>query len=69
MSLDDGVRAGDTRLVAVAAPVRTLSLIEAVREALFEEMERDERVVVLGEDVGPLGGVFRATDGLSLIHI
>ena len=64
MSLDDGVRAGDTRLVAVAAPVRTLSLIEAVREALFEEMERDERVVVLGEDVGPLGGVFRATDGL-----
>src|SRR5438105_3509678 len=27
-------------------------------------MERDDRVVVLGEDVGPLGGVFRATDGL-----
>ncbi|MBV9168718.1 MAG: alpha-ketoacid dehydrogenase subunit beta, partial [Chloroflexi bacterium] len=27
-------------------------------------MERDERVVVLGEDIGPLGGVFRATDGL-----
>jgi 2-oxoisovalerate dehydrogenase E1 component beta subunit len=50
--------------VAVAAPTRTLSLIEAVREALLEEMERDERVVVLGEDVGPLGGVFRATDGL-----
>src|ERR1700704_5930826 len=44
--------------------VRSLTLIEAVREALFEEMERDERVVVLGEDIGPLGGVFRATDGL-----
>src|ERR1700682_6613732 len=43
---------------------RSLTLIEAVREALREEMERDERVVVLGEDVGPLGGVFRATDGL-----
>ncbi len=43
---------------------RTLTLIEAVREALLEEMERDERVVVLGEDIGPLGGVFRATDGL-----
>ena len=41
-----------------------MTLIEAVREALREEMERDERVVVLGEDVGPLGGVFRATDGL-----
>ena len=50
--------------MAVAAPARTLTLIEAVREALFEEMERDERVVVLGEDIGPLGGVFRATDGL-----
>ncbi len=50
--------------MAVAAPVRTLTLIEAVREALLEEMERDERVVVLGEDIGPLGGVFRATDGL-----
>ncbi len=44
---------------------RSLTVIEAVREALREEMERDERVVVLGEDVGPLGGVFRATDGLS----
>src|SRR5689334_18504688 len=44
--------------------VRELTLIEAVREALREEMQRDERVVVLGEDIGPLGGVFRATDGL-----
>src|SRR5260370_6871015 len=49
---------------AAAAQTRTLTLIEAVREALREEMERDERVVVLGEDVGPLGGVFRATAGL-----
>src|SRR6266568_2729301 len=48
---------------AQATP-RSLTLIEAVREALREEMERDERVVVLGEDIGPLGGVFRATDGL-----
>ena len=44
---------------------RTLTLIEAVREALDEEMARDARVVVLGEDVGKLGGVFRATDGLQ----
>src|SRR5438132_1012226 len=41
-----------------------MTVIEAVREALREEMQRDQRVVVLGEDVGPLGGVFRATDGL-----
>lgn len=39
-------------------------MIEAVREALLEEMHRDPSVVVLGEDVGVSGGVFRATDGL-----
>src|SRR5438874_9838769 len=42
--------------------VKTLS--EGVREALAEEMERDERVWVLGEDVGKKGGVFLATEGL-----
>jgi pyruvate dehydrogenase E1 component beta subunit len=41
-----------------------LSLVEAVNLALQEEMRRDERVVVLGEDVGRDGGVFRATQGL-----
>ncbi|HEY0396462.1 MAG TPA: pyruvate dehydrogenase complex E1 component subunit beta [Candidatus Elarobacter sp.] len=44
--------------------MRDLTVIEAVREALAEEMARDDRVIVLGEDVGKLGGVFRATDGL-----
>ncbi|RIV22971.1 alpha-ketoacid dehydrogenase subunit beta [Alicyclobacillaceae bacterium I2511] len=38
--------------------------IDAIRDALFEEMKRDERVFVLGEDVGVRGGVFRATTGL-----
>lgn len=41
-----------------------LTLVEAVRAALSRAMEDDERVVVLGEDVGIDGGVFRATDGL-----
>lgn len=40
------------------------TMIEAVNEALVEEMERDPGVIVLGEDVGVHGGVFRATDGL-----
>jgi 2-oxoisovalerate dehydrogenase E1 component beta subunit len=44
--------------------MRELTVIEAVREALAGEMARDERVLVLGEDVGKLGGVFRATEGL-----
>ena len=44
--------------------MRELSVIEAVREALGDEMARDERVILLGEDIGKLGGVFRATEGL-----
>ncbi|OXB93062.1 alpha-ketoacid dehydrogenase subunit beta [Parageobacillus galactosidasius] len=40
------------------------TMIQAINEAIWQEMERDERVIVLGEDVGKNGGVFRATDGL-----
>jgi len=42
-----------------------LNMVEAINLALREEMERDSRVVVLGEDVGKEGGVFRVTDGLQ----
>ncbi|MGP7818068.1 alpha-ketoacid dehydrogenase subunit beta [Niallia sp. 01092] len=41
-----------------------ISYIEAVTQALKEEMERDEKVFILGEDVGIRGGVYRATNGL-----
>ena len=41
-----------------------LTMVQAVRSALEHELERDARVLVLGEDVGRDGGVFRATDGL-----
>jgi len=41
-----------------------LTLVEGVREGLHTEMARDDRVMVLGEDVGKNGGVFRATEGL-----
>ncbi len=41
-----------------------ISYIEAITLALREEMERDERVFMLGEDIGARGGVFRATAGL-----
>lgn len=43
----------------------TLTLLQAVRDALLTEMTRDERVVLMGEDVGVNGGVFRATEGLQ----
>ncbi|GAA0296536.1 2-oxoisovalerate dehydrogenase E1 component beta subunit [Gracilibacillus halotolerans] len=38
--------------------------IQSITEAMYEEMERDSKTFVLGEDVGIKGGVFRATDGL-----
>lgn len=46
------------------AAVRTLNLVQAVNEALDVAMGQDERVMILGEDVGRNGGVFRATEGL-----
>jgi pyruvate dehydrogenase E1 component beta subunit len=42
-----------------------MNLLQAVNDALRVEMRRDSRVVVLGEDVGNFGGVFRATEGLQ----
>jgi pyruvate dehydrogenase E1 component beta subunit len=41
-----------------------LNLVKALNLALQQEMERDERVVVFGEDVAKVGGVFRVTEGL-----
>ncbi|MFM8315008.1 MAG: alpha-ketoacid dehydrogenase subunit beta, partial [Deltaproteobacteria bacterium] len=43
----------------------TLTLVQAVRDALMCEMTQDSRVVLMGEDVGVNGGVFRATEGLQ----
>ncbi|MDX1815125.1 MAG: alpha-ketoacid dehydrogenase subunit beta [Thermodesulfobacteriota bacterium] len=42
----------------------TMTLVQAIRDALSVEMERNPRVVLLGEDIGRNGGVFRATEGL-----
>ena len=43
---------------------QNLTLVQAVRDGLYGEMERDDDVLVMGEDVGKNGGVFRATQGL-----
>ena len=48
----------------MAELTRELTYAEAVREALTQEMERDPRVVLLGEDIGVYGGAFGVTDGL-----
>ena len=52
------------RLAQLRRAARDLMLVEAVNDALHAEMERDENVLVMGEDVGRAGGVFRATAGL-----
>src|SRR5579875_306742 len=41
-----------------------VTMLEAIRQALAEEMERDPSVVLLGEDIGVYGGAFKATEGL-----
>ena len=41
-----------------------VTYLEAIRQALFEEMDRDPNVFVLGEDIGAYGGAFKVTDGL-----
>jgi pyruvate/2-oxoglutarate/acetoin dehydrogenase E1 component len=41
-----------------------LTYLEAIRQALFDEMAADDRVFVIGEDVGAYGGAFKATEGL-----
>ena len=41
-----------------------ITYLEAIREALFEEMERDQNVFCLGEDIGAYGGAFKVTEGL-----
>ncbi len=41
-----------------------MTMVQAINNALREEMRRDDRVIVLGEDVGRNGGVFRCTEGL-----
>src|SRR5215203_810339 len=42
-----------------------ITYLEAIREALFEEMERDSNVFCLGEDIGAYGGAFKVTEGLQ----
>ncbi len=51
-------------LRSVPEAAERLTLVQAVNQALRIEMERDPRVLILGEDVGQDGGVFRVTEGL-----
>ena len=46
---------------AVGDPI---TMLDAIKEAMAEEMDRDERVFLMGEDVGPFGGAFKVTAGI-----
>src|SRR5919106_6764975 len=58
MPMEEGT--SETEVVIMAK----LTMVEAINLALRQEMEKDARVVILGEDVGKNGGVFRVTQGL-----
>src|SRR5207247_10266198 len=58
------IRRTRIRLTLRPISMRELTYLEAIREALAEEMRRDPKVFVLGEDVGVYGGAFGATQGL-----
>ena len=75
IALADEDASADDLLPAVFAPhrtypapaaetARTLGFVAAVREALELELDADPNVIVLGEDIGKVGGLFRATEGL-----
>lgn len=53
-----------SRTVDPDAETEERTLVRAIRDALAGEMDRDEHVRLLGYDMGPIGGVFRATEGL-----
>ncbi|MGV0848818.1 alpha-ketoacid dehydrogenase subunit beta [Mycolicibacterium phlei] len=55
----------DPRGPALSATPPTMTMVAAINRALHDAMAADERVLVFGEDVATLGGVFRVTDGLA----
>ena len=53
-----------TSASSTARSTGEITYLEAIREALFEEMARDQNVFCLGEDIGAFGGAFKVTEGL-----
>ena len=50
---------------ATATRTQTLNFRDAIKQALIEELERDPRVLLFGEDVARAGGVFKVTEGIA----
>lgn len=58
------VLVNDSKQTEASQQVQTMNLIQAITDGMRTMLAEDDRVLVLGEDVGVNGGVFRATDGL-----
>lgn len=63
--VDRPTASDDDRFFTPVAPVSELTMVAAINRALHDAMAADERVLVFGEDVATLGGVFRVTEGLA----
>ena len=50
--------------LSASIKTRNMTLIQAITDGLATMLEEDERILLLGEDIGKNGGVFRATEGL-----
>src|SRR5205823_10138939 len=61
----EGAAAGNGRRAGGEAPMAVMNMIQALNSAHDIMLEREENMVVLGEDVGYFGGVFRVTEGLQ----
>src|SRR5437762_12864167 len=57
--------AGDSTALVQESLMADVTYLEALRQGLWEEMERDPRVFILGEDVGAYGGAFKVTEGFA----
>ena len=68
MTVTETLEVPETREAPAApspAAAESLTFAKALNTALADEMDANPAVVMFGEDVGPLGGVFRITDGLT----
>ena len=63
MTWDQGLHKG-VMTIASATEMREMTYLEAIKDALRYEMQRDPRVLIMGEDVGVYGGAFKVTEGL-----
>src|SRR6267154_2164419 len=61
-----GPRSRSTSVPRAGEPTMAeTTYLEAIRQGLFEEMERDPEVICMGEDIGAYGGAFKVTEGLQ----